>query len=335
MREAGISDLIRERAKELGFQECRIIPACFLSEEKQRLEAWLEQGMHGEMGYMLRHVDKRLDPRLLVGRARTMIVVLQNYFTSKKQNDPQAPVVSRYAFGRDYHVVIRRKLQLLLHFIRELKPGCSGRVFTDSAPVLERAWANRAGLGWIGRNSCLISPLHGSFVFIGEVILDAELPFDKEIPIADRCGTCTRCTDACPTGAIISPKTIDARLCIAYQTIEKNGIPDAGLRGRFANRVFGCDICQEVCPWNRKATPHDEPEFHPSPALLNLSAVEWARMDPVLFNRLFAGTAIQRTGFDKLQKNIDFLLEPLENPEAFLPPGSDIHQAKAKGQQNL
>ena len=309
MQGEGITELIRERAKELGFQECRIIPACFLAEEEKRLIAWLEQGMHGEMEYMSRNRGKRLDPRLLVGNAKTIIVVLHNYFTTEKQSDPRAPVVARYAFGKDYHQVIRRKLQLLLQFIREIKPGCSGRVFTDSAPVLERAWAYRAGLGWIGRNSCLISPLHGSFVFIGEVILDTEMPFDREITVADRCGSCTRCIDTCPTGAIISPKTIDARLCISYQTIEKKGLPDAGLRGRFANRVFGCDICQEVCPWNRKASGHHETEFLPSPALLGLTPDEWAQMDQVLFDRLFTGTPVQRTGFEKLKNNLDFLLE--------------------------
>jgi epoxyqueuosine reductase len=323
MREEGISELIRERAKVLGFQECRMIPARFLSEEKQHLEAWLEQGMHGEMGYMSHHMDKRLDPRLLVQSAKTIIVLLHNYYTTEKQSDPQAPVVSRYAFGKDYHQVIRRKLQLLLRFIRELKPGCSGRVFTDSAPVLERAWALRAGLGWIGRNSCLISPLHGSFVFIGEVILDTELSFDKEITIPDRCGTCIRCTFACPTGAIISPKTIDARLCIAYQTIEKKGKPDAKLRGRFANRVFGCDICQEVCPWNRKASGHHETEYLPSPDFLGLTAAEWAQMDMELFDRLFTGTAVQRTGYDKLKSNMDFLSELPENQKTSSPAGSE------------
>jgi epoxyqueuosine reductase len=313
MQEKGISELIRERAGELGFQECRIIPACILDEERHRFISWLNRGMHGEMEYMSRHMDKRLDPRLLVENAKTIIVLLHNYFTAEKQSDPEAPVIARYAFGKDYHQVIRRKLQLLLRLVRELKPGCSGRVFTDSAPVMERAWARRAGLGWIGKNSCLISPCHGSYFFIGELILDTELHYDQ-VPIqAERCGTCTRCMDACPTGAIVSPKIINARLCISYQTIEKKGSPDAGLRGKFANRVFGCDICQEVCPWNKKTPGHQEPGLLPSPTFLGLTAGEWAEMDKPMFDRLFTGTPLQRAGYEKLKDTLIFLSESPED----------------------
>lgn len=307
MPEEKVAEFIKQKARELGFAACGILPVGYLAEEEQRLRAWLEQGMQGSMGYMARNVDKRLNPALLSENAKTIIVVLQNYYSAVRQTDPSAPVVSRYAFGTDYHTVIRKKLYRLLESVREVLPGCRGRAFTDSAPVLERAWARRAGLGWSGKNSCLISPDHGSFVFIGELVIDHSVPCQPVPEQKNRCGKCTRCIDTCPTGAIISPGTVNANRCISYQTIELKGTPDSQLKGRFANRVFGCDICQEVCPWNRKSASHDQPEFSPSPSFLNLTAGEWACMDPALFDCLFRGTPLERTGYEKLKANLDFL----------------------------
>lgn len=309
MQENNITNAIKQKAKELGFLECRIIQAGVLSDEEDHLQSWLKKGMHGEMKYMARNVEKRLDPSKLVENAKTVVVVLQNYYTRIVQSDPKAPVISKYAYGKDYHLVMKSKLRHLLNFIdHEIKP-CSGRIFVDSAPVLERVWARRAGLGWIGKNSNLISPVHGSFVFIGELILDTELPYDKPAEVNDRCGNCSKCLDACPVKAIVSHRTVNASLCISYQTIERKGDPDEKLKGEFSNRVFGCDICQDVCPWNRKSVEHKETGFDPSPALLKLSAPEWAVMDLALFNELFRNSPLQRTGFEKLKKNLDFLFD--------------------------
>ena len=256
-----ISAAIKQKSAELGFLDCGIIPAEVLSGEEVFLRTWLQKGMQGEMGYMTRNVDMRLDPGLLLENARTIIVVLQNYYTHAAQTDPDAPVLSKYAYGTDYHFVMKEKLRVLLEFIRTEIAGCNGRPFVDSAPVLERAWARMAGLGWIGRHSNLISPVHGSYFFIGELVIDVELPYDNSTQVRDRCGTCTRCIDACPTKAIVADKVVDARKCISYQTIELKGELDNSLKGKFANRVFGCDICQDVCPWNFKSEPHTEPAF--------------------------------------------------------------------------
>jgi epoxyqueuosine reductase len=265
-----ISKNIKAKAKELGFLECAIIPAGLLEEEK-KFQIWLNAGMHGEMGYMARNDEKRLDPRLLFENAKTVIVVLQNYYPKETQKDSDAPVLSKYAYGTDYHFVMKDKLKNLLAFIQEQVGSCNARPFVDSAPVLERAWARRAGLGWVGKNSNLISVQHGSFFFIGELILDIELPYDNPKQVADHCGTCTRCIDTCPTKAIVSNRVVDARKCISYQTIELKGDLDENLKGQFENRIFGCDICQDVCPWNLKSTPHEEDSFQPHPKLLELS----------------------------------------------------------------
>jgi epoxyqueuosine reductase len=259
------------------------------------------------MDYMARNIDKRLDPRLLVENAKTVIVVLQNYFTHKKQTDSTAPVLSKYAYGTDYHFVLKDKLKALLQFIQTEISSCGGRVFTDSAPVLERAWAKRAGLGWIGKNSNLISPDMGSFFFIGELIIDIELPYDNPRPVADHCGKCNRCIDACPTKAIVASRVVDARKCISYQTIEVKGELDAYLKGKFDNRVFGCDICQDVCPWNLKSESHSEPAFQPHEKLLTLSTNEWHNLDESLFSELFKKSAVKRTGFKGLKRNLRFI----------------------------
>ncbi|MDP3180484.1 MAG: tRNA epoxyqueuosine(34) reductase QueG [Bacteroidota bacterium] len=300
------STQIKKRAKELGFWECGISEACFLSDEKDRLLNWLQLEMHGEMGYMGKHLQKRLDPRLLVENAKSVISVLLNYFPAKTQSDPEAPVLSKYAFGTDYHFVMKDKLEELFRFIQSEIAPCQGRAFVDSAPVLDRAWAARAGLGWIGKNTNLISVEHGSFFFIGELILDLELPADQKT-VRDHCGTCTRCIDACPTQALVAPYVLDARRCISYQTIENRDEIDPSLKGKFENRAFGCDICQDVCPWNLKSQIHNEPTFIPDQKLMNLTKTEWNEMDKPLFNELFRNSAVKRTRFEGLKRNLRFL----------------------------
>jgi epoxyqueuosine reductase len=302
------AERIKAKALELGFLDCGISEAGFLAEEKERLQIWLQNEMHGEMDYMARNVDKRLDPGLLVENALSVISVLLNYFPSEKQADPEAPVLSKYAFGTDYHFVMKDKLGELLRFIQTEIAPCGGRCFVDSAPVLDRAWATRAGLGWIGKNTNLISPEHGSFFFIGELILDLELPANDKI-VRDHCGKCTRCIDACPTQALVAPYILDARRCISYQTIENRGEIDQELKGKFENRVFGCDICQDVCPWNLKSEAHHEAAFFPDLKLMNLSKEEWSEMDKPLFNELFRNTAVKRTRFEGLKRNLKFLEE--------------------------
>lgn len=302
------SDKIKARAKELGFLDCGISEARFLAEEKDRLVNWLNNEMHGEMDYMANHLEKRLDPRLLVENSRSVISVLLNYFPADKQVDAEAPVLSKYAFGADYHFVMKDKLGELLQFIQSEIAPCEGRCFVDSAPVLDRAWAARAGLGWIGKNTNLISTEHGSFFFIGELIIDLELPADDKI-VRNHCGNCTRCIDACPTQALVEPFVLDARRCISYQTIENRGEIDPALKGKFENRVFGCDICQDVCPWNLKSEAHQESAFYPEAKLINLTKNEWDNMDKPLFNKLFSSSAVKRTRFEGLKRNLKFLEE--------------------------
>lgn len=307
MKSKQISDLIQGKANELGLSACVVLPVAFLADEAPHFRQWLAEGMHGEMDYMARNVDKRLDPALLVENAKSIIVVLQNYYPKAEQQDAAAPVLSKYAFGTDYHFVLKDKLKKLQAFIDEKIAPCSGRPFVDSAPVLERAWAQRAGLGWIGKNSNLISLHHGSFFFIGELILDIELPYDTPKPVSDHCGRCTKCIDACPTKAIVANRVVDARKCISYQTIELRGELDENLKGQFENRVFGCDICQDVCPWNLKSEAHNEPAFEPHPKLLQLRKHDWENMERPLFNALFKNSAVKRTGFKGLQRNLRFL----------------------------
>ncbi|KAF0238100.1 MAG: iron-sulfur cluster binding [Prolixibacteraceae bacterium] len=302
-----ISGSIKAKAGELGLSGCAILPVGFLSGEMPPLQTWLEKNMHGEMSYMARNIDKRLDPRLIFENAKTIIVVLQNYFPAEEQADKTAPVLSKYAYGTDYHYVLKYKLKSLLSFIQSEIQSCNGRAFADSAPVFERAWAKRAGLGWIGKNSNLISVEQGSFFFIGELILDIELPFDNPKPIADHCGKCTRCIDACPTKAIVADRVVDARLCISYQTIELKGELGSNLKGKFENRVFGCDICQDVCPWNLKSEKNTEPAFVPNTRLLQLAKKDWHQMGKQLFDELFKKSAVKRAGFSGLKRNLCFI----------------------------
>ena len=307
MNTGEITKLIKGKANELGLSACAILPVSFLSEEKPHFDSWLANKMHGEMAYMARNIDKRLNPKLLVENAKSIIVVLQNYYPKNTQQDNTAPILSKYAYGTDYHFVLKDKLKTLQQFINKEFAPCTGRPFVDSAPVLERAWAKKAGLGWIGKNSNLISLHHGSFFFIGDLILDIELPYDKPKPVTDHCGRCTKCIDACPTKAIVADRVVDARKCISYQTIEVRGEMDEKLKGQFENRVFGCDICQDVCPWNLKSEPHNEPAFEPHPKLLQLKKEEWETMERPLFNELFRNSAVKRTGYKGLQRNLKFL----------------------------
>jgi epoxyqueuosine reductase len=298
--------LIKQKALELGFFYCGISKAEFLEEEAPRLEAWLNEQRHGKMSYMENHFDKRLDPRLLVDGAKSVVSLLLNYYTEEKQSDLSAPKISKYAYGEDYHDVIKEKLRQLMQFIETEIGEVSGRVFVDSAPVMDKAWAKKSGLGWIGKNSNLIHPKSGSFFFIAEMIIDLELEADG--PIKDYCGTCTKCIDACPTDAIIEPYVVDGSKCISYLTIElKDALLPTEFKGKMDNWAFGCDICQDVCPWNRFSLLHNEPRFNPSKNLLQLSNNDWQDLSEEVFNELFKLSAVKRTKFDGLKRNIDFL----------------------------
>jgi epoxyqueuosine reductase len=303
---ARYSQLIKDEAQRLGFMQCGIAKADFLEEEAPRLENWLANNHHGKMAYMENHFDKRLDPRLLVDDAKSLISLTLNYFSDAEQSDPEAPKISKYAFGTDYHDVIKTKLFELLEFIRENIGEVSGRAFVDSAPVLDRAWAKRAGIGWIGKNSNLISKKTGSFFFIAELIVDLDLVYDNAFE-TDHCGTCTKCIDACPTEAILSPFVIDAKKCISYLTIElKDEIPNH-FNNKMDNWMFGCDICQDVCPWNRFSVPHSEPAFSPNKKLLEMKKTDWMDITEEVFQVIFKNSAVKRTKFKGLTRNIDFL----------------------------
>src|ERR1041385_4780696 len=300
------SKIIKEEAHRLGFDFCGISKAEFLEEEAPRLEQWLLQNMHGKMKYMENYFDKRLDPRKLVDRAKSVVSLLYNYFPSKQQSDPEAPKISKYAFGKDYHYVIKEKLSELMLVIQQKIGDVHGRAFVDSAPVLDRAWAKKSGLGWIGKNTNLITRQYGSFFFIAELIVDLELNADK--PIEDYCGTCTACIDACPTDAIVKPYVVDGSKCISYFTIElKEEIPKE-VKGKFDNWIFGCDICQDVCPWNRFSKPHSEARFD-AKSELSMSNQEWKEMTKEIFEKVFEKSAVKRTKFEGLKRNIDFILK--------------------------
>ena len=299
------SNKIKLAAQKLGFLSCGISKADFLEDEAPRLEQWLSQGHNGSMYYMERNFDKRLDPRILVPGAKSIVSLLLNYHTDQKQIDPEAPKISSYAYGLDYHSVIKNKLKKMMKIIHHEIGEVNGRVFVDSAPVMEKAWAAKSGLGWVGKNTNLISKKAGSFFFIAELILDLELEYD--LPVADHCGTCTACIDACPTEALIKPYQIDGSKCISYLTIElKESIPSE-FKGKMDNWAFGCDVCQTVCPWNRFSTPNDESAFKPQSDLLSLSKKEWEEMTESVFNTVFKNSAVKRTKFNGLKRNIKFL----------------------------
>ena len=298
--------LIKDKSKELGFFFCGISKADFLSEEAPRLEKWLKDNRNGKMDYMSNHFDMRLDPRLLVDNAKSVVSLLLNYYPSNLQVDPDSPKISKYAYGEDYHFVIKDKLKDLFRFIQDEIGEVGGRIFVDSAPVMDKVWAKKSGLGWIGKNSNLIHPKHGSFFFIAELILDVALVPDG--PMKDYCGSCTRCIDACPTDAIIEPYVVDGSKCISYLTIElKDNILPNEFKGKMDNWMFGCDICQDVCPWNRFSKPHTEPNFNPHDQLLKMSKADWEDISEEIFRELFKHSAVKRTKFEGLKRNIDFL----------------------------
>lgn len=305
LNKAHITQLIKQETKRIGFEYCGISKAEYLTEEAPHLEKWLKQQMHGQMQYMENYFDMRLDPRLLVPGAKSIISLLLNYYPAEKQNT-NAPQLSKYAYGKDYHFVIKEKLKELLAFIQQhVSKDVSARVFVDSAPVMDKAWAKKSGLGWQGKNSNLINPKAGSFFFIAELICDIELEYDGAIK--DYCGSCTRCIDACPTDAIATPYVVDGSKCISYFTIElKESIPDS-VKGQFNNWMFGCDICQDVCPWNRFSKPHHEPLFNPNPQLLEMETNDWHELTEELFNELFKKSAVKRTKYEGLKRNIKFV----------------------------
>ena len=300
-----LSAKIKAKAHELGFYACGISRSRFLEEEAPRLENYLRAKRHGGMQYMENYFDKRLNPSTLVPETKSVISVLYNYYTPKKQVDTAAPIFSKYAYGKDYHPVLKDKLNQLLAFIRTEAGDVNGRAFVDSAPVLEKAWARLSGLGWLGKNGLLITRQAGSFFFIGELLVDIELGYDHAGK--DYCGTCTRCIDACPTQAIVAPQKIDANKCISYLTIEFKGEIPKKFKGKFKNRAFGCDICQDVCPYNQRARAHNEPLFEPHPLFLNMTREEWQKLDEATFREMFRKSPVKRSKYAGLKRNIDFL----------------------------
>ena len=299
------SNLIKQEAKRLGFESCGISKAGFLDEEASNLESWLNNGFHGEMKYMENYFDKRLDPRLLVDDAKSVISLSYNYFPENHQNKGIYKI-AKYAYGEDYHHVLKSKLKELTFFIQNTIGEVNGRVFVDSAPVLERVWAQKGGLGWRGKNSLLLQKNKGSFFFLAELILDLELTYDNPF-VTDHCGTCNKCIDACPTNAILQNNTVDGSKCISYFTIElKDEIPTL-MKGKFEDWMFGCDICQDVCPWNRFSKPHFEEKFNPHPDLLKMTKNEWSEITEDIFKKVFKKSAVKRTKYIGLNRNIQFL----------------------------
>ena len=296
--------LIKTHAQRLGFLSCGISKAEFLAEEAPRLEQWLKAGMHGQMAYMENHFDKRLDPTLLVPGAKSVVSLLYNYYPQQKQ-DKDSFKISKYAYGEDYHFVVKDKLKELMHVLSEEIGEIGGRVFVDSAPVLDKVWAAKSGLGWIGKHSNLLSKKTGSFFFVAELIIDLDLEYDH--PVTDHCGTCTACIDACPTQAIIKPYVVDGSKCISYATIElKEAIPKS-FSGQMDDWMFGCDVCQDVCPWNRFSKPHSESRFNPKPELLQLDKNAWRELTEEVFGELFKKSAVKRTNYTGLMRNLAFL----------------------------
>ncbi|TKK71948.1 tRNA epoxyqueuosine(34) reductase QueG [Ilyomonas limi] len=300
------SNFIKKTAQELNFSLCGIAKAEELTEDARRLEQWLSQGRHGNMQYMERYFDMRINPSLLVPGAQSVITLLCNYFPAEKQQ-PHAPRISKYAYGKDYHEVIKAKLNEFLYRIQEEIGAVHGRGFIDSAPVLERAWATKSGLGWIGKNGNFITKQQGSFFFIATLIVDLALQPDD--PFArDYCGSCSRCIDACPTGAILPNKEVQGNKCISYYTIElKDMLLPAEMRDKFQDWMFGCDVCQDVCPWNRFSKPHNEVAFTPIPEILNLSTREWQALSEESFRQIFKHSPLKRSKYKGIQRNVKFI----------------------------
>ena len=298
------TSFIKAEAKRLGFLSCGISKAGFLEEDAPRLEKWLNQNHHGKMDYMTDYFDKRLDPTLLVPDSKSVITVLLNYYPPDFQN-ADSYKISKYAYGKDYHSVLKKKLKKLLRAIRTEIGDVSGRAFMDFAPVMEKSWAAKSGLGWIGKNANLITQKTGSFYFIAELILDLELEYDYAT--TDHCGSCTACIDACPTEAIVAPYVVDGSKCISYYTIElKENIPQE-MKGKLDDWMFGCDVCQDVCPWNRFSKAHSEPLFTPYPELLSYSKKDWEEITEETFAKVFTNSPLKRTKLEGLKRNIAFL----------------------------
>jgi epoxyqueuosine reductase len=309
---ASHTNLVKTIATQLGFSFCGISKAEFLKDEAPRLEEWLKRGYQGKMNYLENHFDKRLDPTLLVPGAKSIVSLVYNYFPKKDINQDDKLKIAKYAFGEDYHFVVKEKLKNFTQLLQEQIGEIHGRAFVDSAPVMERAWAQRGGIGWIGKNSLLLNKQMGSFFFLAELIIDVELDYDG--PIKDYCGTCTACMDACPTDAIPQPYVVDGSKCISYFTIElKEAIPDE-VKGKFENWIFGCDICQNVCPWNRFSYPHKESKFEPHSNLEGMSAKDWAEITEEVFEKLFHNSPVQRTKLEGLKRNISFVTENKKAP---------------------
>jgi len=298
------TQLIKTEAKRLGFFSCGISKAGFLEEEAPRLERWLNQNRHGQMAYMEDYFDKRLDPTILVEDGKSVISLLLNYYPSEFQNE-ESYKISKYAYGKDYHYVIKKKLRKFLNTIKREIGDVSGRAFIDFAPVMEKAWAAKSGLGWLGKNNNLLTKQVGSFYFIAELIIDLELEYDHAT--TDHCGSCTACIDACPTQAIVAPYVVDGSKCISYFTIElKDNLPQE-MKGKFDDWAFGCDVCQDVCPWNKFSKPHNEPSFNPNPELLSFTKKDWEEITEDTFNKVFKSSAVNRTQLDGFRRNINFL----------------------------
>lgn len=303
------TNFIKTTATQLGFSFCGISKAEFLKDEAPRLEAWLKRGHQGKMSYLENYFDKRLDPTLLVPGAKSVVSLLYNYYPKQDLNEGSDLKIAKYAFGEDYHFVIKEKLREFMQRIQEEIGDINGRAFVDSAPVMERAWAQRSGAGWIGKNSLLLNKQMGSFFFLAELIIDLDLEYDG--PVKDYCGTCTACMDACPTDAISEPYVVDGSKCISYFTIElKEEIP-ADVKGKFNNWIFGCDICQDVCPWNRFSTPHKEPEFDPAPGLSHMKKNDWREITEEVFSTLFKHSAVKRAKLEGLKRNISFVTDEI------------------------
>lgn len=303
-KKAEKSRMIKSRARSLGFLDCGISRAGFLKDEAASLKQYLREGRHGDMQYMENHFDKRTDPNRLVGGARSVISLILPYYPREKQrNDTYR--ISKYAYGKDYHFVMKRMLRDLLNFLDQEYGDVNGRAFVDSAPVMDKAWAQKAGLGWIGKNTNLVSRKYGSFFYIGELIVDMELEYDE--PIRDYCGTCHKCIDACPTAALTGPYRIDASRCISYLTIENKGEIPGAFRGTYKDWIFGCDICQDVCPWNHKARYAEHEDLQPHPDLLSLSRTNWEQLARDHFREIFRHSAVKRAKYEGLMQNIEFL----------------------------
>ncbi|MCB0510608.1 MAG: tRNA epoxyqueuosine(34) reductase QueG [Chitinophagales bacterium] len=301
------TQLLKLKAKELGFEDVGISKAAFLEDEARKLEAWLHQNQHGEMAYMDNHFELRTDPRKLLPGAKSVVSLSYNYFPGEHEQKPEAPKLAKYAYGKDYHKVLKKKLKALIQYLEQEIGAINGRAFVDSAPVMERVWAQKSGLGWIGKNTLLLSKGKGSFFFLAELILDIEFEYDG--PVKDYCGSCTKCLDACPTNALFAPYQMDASKCISYLTIElKDKIPSE-FQGKMENWMYGCDICQDVCPINARAKAHQEPAFVPKEDILAMGKQDWEELTEDVFEKLFEGSAVKRAKYAGLKRNIFFLKE--------------------------